>query len=531
MYERAEARRGLPRARRSRWAAGLVALAATAAVAGCGGDGSSDSKGGTTAADATATAPDVVRIAQASAVRTLDLTRNTENPPMAIMHLIGGTLMQLNAAGDAVSPGLAESVDVEDDGLRYVFHLREGLRFSDGSPLTSKDVKATFDAQQRDRANVNAADFGGWKSTSAPDPQTVVIALDKPKPTLETLLAAPWHAVLPASAVGDRTFFSKPISAGPYKIESYTPSGRAIVLGANESYYGEQPSVPRLFFNSVEDENTRILQLRGGQVDIVNELEPAAIKQLEGGGDTTAKVELLAGMYYVWMNNRRGPLSELNVRKAINLALDREQINQVVWGGQNPGIGALLPPGVDGHEENIPIERDVDAAKELLRGTACENGCELEVQARNGRPIDQKCSLILKENLSEIGIDVTVRPVDNAVASERSLGGEFEMEVEWLGLPIPDTSTFLQYAVISDGGIEALFSGYKSREMDAAAADVATTTGAEREEALAKVNEIFARDLPYVPINAWANVLGWRKDVTPFVTYNSGGFFDVAPRS
>src|SRR5205823_2675529 len=135
------------------------------------------------------------------------------------------------ATSTGVVPGLATKTAVSSDGKKYTFTLRPNLRFSDGTPLTSKDVKATFDAQRKDKANTNAADFAAWTSVAAPAPNKVVIALNAPQPSLPALLAAPWHAVYPASGLAKGgPFFNKPVSASPYMVESFSSGASTVNL-------------------------------------------------------------------------------------------------------------------------------------------------------------------------------------------------------------------------------------------------------------------------------------------------------------
>jgi ABC-type transport system substrate-binding protein len=495
----------------------VIALSLLSLMTACGAEGTS---GGNSS-------PDVLRVATATPIKTLNLARTTEFPPMAISSLFGGTLTVLDSSSEPVG-GLAETFGVSPDGLVYTFSLRSKLKFSDGSDLRADHVVATFESLMADQANVNASDFATWRSVEAPDDLTVVIELSAPTPALPVLLSAPWNAIYPSNALDEaNSFFEQPVSAGPYRVTEIAPGGQRVTLDLNEYYYGEEPSIGQVEFTTVPDENTRILQLKGDQVDIATELDPASISQFAGNNQAVGEVIPLAGMYYIWMSNRDGPLAEVDVRRAIGAAVDRDQINEVVWAGLNEPVGALLPPGVEGHEENVPTERDLDLAKELLEGTACKSGCELGMIVRNGRPIDAKSALVIKENLADIGIEVTIEPLENGVASEREASGDFDMEVEWLGLPVPDTSTYLKYAVISDGGIEALFSGYSSVEMDAAAKALATATGDQRGQLLDEINQLFAEDLPYVPLQPWALVVGVRQEIRDSVDFTFAGYVQV----
>jgi peptide/nickel transport system substrate-binding protein len=482
---------------------------------------------GVARADRSAGPPQVVRVGWPERVKTLDLARTTDILPMMVVHLIGGTLMNFNATSTGVVPGLAAKTSVSSGGKKYTFTLRPHLRFSDGTPLTAKDVRATFDAQRKDKANSNAADFAQWTSVSAPAANKVVITLKGPQPSLPSLLAAPWHAVFPASAVAKgASFWNKPVSAGPFRVQSLSGGGATVNLAANPYYWGPKPAIPKFVFSDVEDENTRIIQLKAKQIDVAGELSPSSIPQLSGGG-VSGEVVRQFGAYYIWMSNRKQPLSDVNVRKAISYAVDRDQINKLVWSGKNKPLGGLFPSTMSEHVNNIPIKQDIAKAKSLLVGTQCASGCTVKIMVRNGRPVDQKNAVIIQQNLKLIGIDVQIENVDNSVASQREASGDFDMEGEWLGLPLDIPDTYMNYAVLSNGGINALFSGYHSAAMDAAVNKAKASSGAARAAAIAEVNRLFARDLPYVPLNDAATVLGWNASVKPYMKYGPNGLFDV----
>ena len=482
---------------------------------------------GNGAVAAESAAPSVLRVGWPEAAKTLDLARTTDILPIMIGHLIGGTLTNFNETANGTVPGLAAKTEVSDDGTAYTFTLRPNLRFSDGSPLTSADVKATFDAGRADKANSNAADYAAWTSVTAPTPDTVVVTLSTPQPGLPSLLAAPWHMILPAdAATKGAAFFNAPVTAGPYMVESIANGGANVTLVANPNYYGSKPSIAKFVFNKVDDQNTRIVQLKSHQIDVAGELDPSTLSQLTGDS-VTGEVVRSFGAYYLWVNDRKQPLSDVNVRKAISYAINRDQINKIVWGGQNKPLGGLFPSTMKEHVQNIPVAQDIAKAKELLKGTQCESGCTIKIMVRNGRPIDQKNAVIMQQNLQEVGITLQIESVDNSVASEREMSGDFDTEGEWLGLPLDNPDVYLNYAVLSTGGIHALFSGYASAEMDAAVEKVKSSIGAARDAAIAQVNEIFARDLPYVPLNDYATVIGWNTAVKRYVSFGANGLFDV----
>src|SRR5262249_54305747 len=161
-------------------------------------------------------------------------------------------------------------------------------------------------------------------------------------------------------------------------VESYASDGTQTVLSVNPDYWGAKPVVPQVQFTDIEDENTRILQLKAHQIDVAGELSPSSIPQLTGGG-VTATVNRVFGEYYIWTNDRKQPLSDLRVREAISDAVDRNQLNKIVWAGKNVPNGGLFASTMKEHVNVIPLKPNIAKAKALLQGTACAKGCSIQI--------------------------------------------------------------------------------------------------------------------------------------------------------
>jgi ABC-type transport system substrate-binding protein len=475
-------------------------------------------------------APGSVRIAWPEAVATLDPDRTTDILPVDILHLIGGTLTALDAQATGATPGLAKTWNVTPDGLRWTFVLRSGLRFSDGTPLTASDVKATFERQMTDKSDPNLADFSEWKQINVVSPTELTIQMAKPEPSLPLLLASPGHSIFPATSSGQgEAFFRDPVSDGPYKLKSITPGGTAETLVANRDYYGAQPAVRTVVFSYVPNDNTRVIELRAHQIDVAGELSPTDLPQITSS-NLVARVARQFGAYQIWISDRKSPLSNVNVRKAISDAIDRSQIDSIVWHGADPPLGGLFPDTMSQYVNNIPTAYNPSLAKKLLKGTPCARGCTIPMLVRTGYPIEDQTATIIQQDVQPIGINIEIQSVDNAVQSQDLSNANFQMALNWFGLSVADPITYLNYAVLSSGGINALFSGWNSPQANAAVERAATTSGSTEAAAISDINRIFARDLPYIPLVDYATVIGLSKSAAPFVTLGADSMFNIASK-
>lgn len=520
-------------------AGGTTNAPSAAASNGTSGGGSSSAPAGAssrssapagTSGGTTSSAPDSITVAWTEAVATMNPYRSADNTTVWAVTLYGGQLEQTDAEG-ALSPGLAESYKASDDGLTYTFTLRKDLKFSDGSPLTSKDVVATFKYEMTDKANVRAGDVAAWKDVTAPDADTVVITLTSPQPSLPGVLSRPQHSIFPAGSLDDPdTFFQKPISAGQYAVETYASNGDTLVLKRNDNFYGAKPAIETFTYKRVPDVSTRIIDLKSGSIDVALDLPASAVAQADTATTVSQAVKVY-GNQWIWMNNRTGPLSDVNVRKAINYAVDRDQINKLAFAGKSTPVGSLWPVTMPAYKlsgNTIPMNVDLDKAKALLKGTACENGCNLKIQVRQGVPIDQSSALVIKQNLAKIGITVDIVAVDTTTATANESAGTFEMEThKFTGYAQPDS--YLTLCCLSTGGIHSVFSGWTSPEADAAVEKVLSTSGDARDEALKAIDQAFAKDLPYIPLVNYVVFAGVSKKVVDWFTILPSFSLSVKP--
>jgi ABC-type transport system substrate-binding protein len=480
-------------------------------------------------AHSTSAAPKVVKIAWPEEATTLDPDRASAALPLDVLALLGGTLTNLSANGKSVGPGLASSWAVSSNGLTWTFTLRSGLRFSNGEPLTASDVKATYDRQRTDKVDLNIADFASWKDVVAKSPTEVVIELNKPQPSLPLVLAGAYHSIFPAASVAKEAFYKDPISDGPFKLQSMSAGGTKEIMVANSDYYGAQPAIPTVEFLYVPNDNTRVIELRANQIQAAGELAPSDLKQLKSD-DLVDRDAKEYGSYMIWISDRKSPLSNVNVRKAISDAIDRAQINDIIWNGGNPPIGSLFPSTMSEYLSDIPTTYNVAAAKKLLKGTPCANGCTIPMLADSSDPVQGDIATIVAQDVAPTGITIQIDSVDSSVQNNDEADYNFQMTVGAVALGVPDPISWLDLTALYSGGIESLFSGWNNPTVNALVAKAASTSGATEMADIARIDGIFAQDLPYIPLVDYTTSLGLTKQVAPYVTLGASNVFAIASK-
>ncbi|MER8760275.1 ABC transporter substrate-binding protein [Mesorhizobium sp. M0976] len=424
----------------------------------------------------------------------LDPGQNPWRQQQAIMHLAAGTLTNQESDGKRVTMGLAASVEPADK--KFIVKLKPGLKFSDGSALTATDVVASFKYYMNDKTNGYGYTFAPIDKVIATDDLTVAFELKQPYPSLPFILALPSSEIISSDfleAKDPKDIYNgdHPLpTAGPFQVESFGQD--EITLQRNPYYAGVQPSTKTIVFKKITDAAARLAQLQGGEIDWADDISPKLIAQLSPPVEARS-AQAVNGLSILSLNNRDSSvLSDVRIRKAVAAAIDRKQINEVVYAGLSQPALSLWASGSRNSHPFLSANADVERAKELLAGTKCENGCKLKLIGSGG-----DTEIVVQQNLKAIGLEVEIVSAEAATINDWLTQGNFDL---WAGgsfdvADFPDG--YLAWTIGQAN--EALYSGYKSPEMARLIEQVNITTGSERDAAVADLNALFEKDLPLVP--------------------------------
>lgn len=486
--------------------AGLAIVSAAALVlSGCAGGGGSSTSGGSVGPaqgeqwDGSAIPSAVISLPAPN--QSFDPTATvsaTDRVASALMN----TSLFLTLPDGTVEPGLAESVEFNDDLTTARVTLREA-NFSDGSPITADDVAATFTRHLGVEGSTIASTTDRIASVTALDESTVEFIFPAPYPSFEGQAGV--LAVYPAAAMADAdAYFANPtVTSGQYTIAEGWGSNR-LELEANPEYWDGAPAIDHVTFTIIEDANSAISQLQSGQVDFAGDLAPNFITQIQDSGGIEVLMSDVYGFYDLRLQNLHGPFSDENVRKAVNAALDRDQIVASIWGENNAPQSGFWPLGMEGHDSSKSTAQDLDAAKEFLVGTECEEGCSVQMMySDQDFPFSGQLALMVQAQLAEIGIEVELEKLDASTMIDRLFAADFDMVPGAMASTgnIPDP--LLANALNGKGFLKSEFTGYDSAEMNELIAIVNRDGGEERAQAIADIEELFTTDQPYVTLAPW----------------------------
>jgi peptide/nickel transport system substrate-binding protein len=285
-----------------------------------------------------------------------------------------------------LKPQIASSVDVSGDGLEYRFHLRKDVKFHNGQPLTSSDVKYSFERILDPEVKSTRRPYfaGTFESATAIDDHTVVVRLKSPDVVFMNKVAA-FVAIVPkqyTESLAPGEFARKPIGAGPYKLLAHN-IGQSVELERFDDYYGVKPGVKRLIFKFVPEAANRVNAMLVGEVDMADGISPSDVARLK----TTAGIDVIPVPTGSPLNVRLytktpgSPLHDRRVRLALNYAIDVNAIiDNVMHGIGKPlttYISSYYPIGAS--TDIKPYGYDPKKAKQLLKEAGYPNGFDTEL--------------------------------------------------------------------------------------------------------------------------------------------------------
>lgn len=429
-------------------------------------------------------------------------------------------------------PHLATSFAVSDDQMSWTFKLRDGVRFHDGSDLDSEDVKFSIErATPGLEPNPDGAAFGfinaAIESVEAPDPQTVVIHTKFPWSPLLADVVGFINYILPADFGGktEEEFFAHPVGTGPFMFDRWD-KGVELHLVKNPDYWKEgQPYLDSVTWRLVGDDNTRILQLQGGQAHINQEVPYAALEDLAAAEETEATVFPAETTQYLLLNVTQPPLDDPHVRRAIAYAVDRQAIIDAVLLGNGQVANSFMSPQLRFYDPESPgIQLDLDKAREELAMSSVPDGFDLEILTTSDYTLYLDIATILQAQLAEIGVNVTLRPIEFTNLYGTISSGDFQAAMEgWTSdIPDPDEQVSFMADFVS---AQSYSTNWDDEEVRAWVSQAQQEfDDATRAELYANIQRKANEDVPYVNLFYQGLPYAWSSAVNGFQVYATGAY-------
>jgi peptide/nickel transport system substrate-binding protein len=332
---------------------------------------------------------------------------------------------------DNLVGAVADRWSIGNGGKTYTFHIRPGIRFSNGQPVTPEDIKYSLDNFANPKLDAYAILAAGYKSTTIVDASTVRVNLTQPTPGLLYNMSIVPAFIVPAklAKAQGKSFWNHPIGTGPFKLTAWS-RGSSMTFAKNPYYW--QKGLPRLdkvVYQFVPDDNTRILNLQSHQVQEIDGVPFAQIKSLQSQQGIVIQKTAVPQWIQLWMNHKRAPFKDLRVRQAMEYALDRNAINQQIYAGLGEIPNSILPHlKYDAPASKVaPYPFDLNKAKQLMSKSAFPNGFQATLEYPSGSPTYDRLALVLQSEWAPLGIKLTLRTADQATISKHWTGGAYDI--------------------------------------------------------------------------------------------------------
>lgn len=451
---------------------------------------------------------------------TLDPLGNNVTVKRMIEGSIFDTLLEFNENMEP-SPCLAESWEQIDE-LTWKFNLRKDVKFHNGDPLTSKDVKFSFLRVGNGTLGNDAATQFDPNGYETPDDYTFILKTLEPWAFTEAQVCSEALSIVPEKVVtemGDDAFGRAPVGSGAYKFVSWT-AGDNITVERNDEYWRDKSILKTIKFRIITEAASRTIDLESGGVDITLGLPTTDADRIEENPDTQLIVSTGATDRYIAFNCQKNVFKDKRVRQALNYATDKESIRVVCYGeNTSETMDSVVPSTLPGHISSLKqYDYDIEKAKELLKEAGMENGFEVEFMYL-ANSTNNMLAELLQQMWSQVGVTLVLNPTESGALTTSLNKGEQELCCAGTSYSLFEAGAGL-YNMFHT---ERMYSGsarsnLSSPEVDKVLDEINITSDAEkRAELVGQAQELIHEESPFIYIAFTKNIIGAGSKVRGFV--------------
>ncbi len=491
----------------------------------------------------------IVRTAIKSDIQTIDMHKTSNNYMVPLNVFDRLVEVEVKDGKSEIVPSLAKSWDISEDGKTYILHLMEGVKFHNGEDFKADDVVYSLNRIVTVQGAVNsgfvsqiegfdeltngvATELSGVKAI---DDYTIEIKLKEPYAGFMASLAAAPVSILDektTTMAGDK-FGIEPeftVGTGPFKLKEWKLN-EGIELVKNENYWKEAPKIDGVEIKVVPDTETQNIMYRNGELDILDldymvDYIPTYKQEFKDNLVSVPRV----GITYFTFNENIEPLNNVNIRKALSMAIDRQAIVDSMYNGTASIENGIFPKGLIGHNENIEaIEYNTEKAKEILAAEGYPNGFDMEIAIDSASSDTTKSVLeIISEQLSEIGVNASLKTYDESTWLATRKAGELGSFMSIWTADYNDPDNFIYTFFGTDENTKLRSLNYKDKEViDRVAKARAIINEDERiKEYQALEKKIISEDRAWLPMYAKEHYFALGKNISNF-TPNWAGISDM----
>ncbi|ETT63792.1 dipeptide ABC transporter substrate-binding protein [Paenibacillus sp. FSL R7-277] len=514
---------------------GTLAVLFVSLLAGCSGSANpADSSNGAQASTAPAATESASTAEPATggtfvygrpaSVTSFDLHNQiTSNNAFAIDKVFE-SLVAFDSKGE-ITDQLAASHTISEDGLTYTFVLRDGLKFSNGTPVTAED--AVFSLQRHLKVGGPLAISAKVDTVKAQDEKTLVITLKEPYTPFISELSNFSNGIIPNNfgGVTEEEFFKKPVGTGPFVIETWDPAGD-VTFTKNTNYWKEgQPYIDKLVYKLIQDDSQAINQLKAGAVNAVEALSLQNAGEIKDGADTTVVTNGSWVTEQLFFNTLDKHFSDVHVRRALALALDRDGLTKALTFGYAQTATSLLPSTIpyNANDKINALSFDPAAAKAELAKSAFPDGFSTKLLVASGNSTRAQEAQIIQAAGQAIGIKIEIESVELATFRERFFAYDFAAMLNSGQADSPEANSILAFQTDPEGFSKSYWTHYTNEKVTKLLYEGQKTADGEgRATIYTELLQTLADEVPYIPLYYPDILIGARSSVDGLVVLPNG---------
>jgi peptide/nickel transport system substrate-binding protein len=436
-------------------------VAVLAVLAGCGSSSPSSNTSATGNSGKPVRGGNLV-FANPQDAQSMDESTVFDNNSIWILEQITQPLYTVTPNGKTEMPWLATSYTEAPNKLSYTFTLRQGVKFSNGQPLTSADVKFSLEQTMAASAGWGYIDTA-IKSVDAPSPDTVVINLKYVWAPLLADLSLFANGIVPNNYGGKTAaqFYQAPVGTGPFMWD-YWHKGQALKLVRNPYYWQKGlPYLDSVTWTDVPSDNTRELQIKGGQAQIDQFPSWSTVGQLKSTSGVDMNLFNSTETNYLAFNESVKPFQDVHVRTAISEAINRSSLIQAVLFGNGKPANSLFPPQVPYYDPGSPgYQFNLTSAKQQMAESSVPHGFTTTILIPAGNQDYATIATILQAELKPLHITVNVQTLDPNTANANFQNEKYDMSLTLWTMDIADPDELATFGLNPKSGAKSFFTNY-----------------------------------------------------------------------
>jgi peptide/nickel transport system substrate-binding protein len=458
---------------------------------------------------------------------TFDPIATTQNTDFWALSNVFDVLVRVDRSGTKLEPGLAESWTESPDGLTYRFTVR-AAKFSDGSPITATDAAFTLLRLRDDKASLWADGYRPIATAVAADDTTLVVTLTTPSAPFLASLAMPGASILSKAAfeaMGEEAYAEHPVASGAFTVKEWRRGDRVILEKNPDFWQADRVHLAGVEWISVPDDNTRMLEVQGGELDAALFVPFSRVAELRKDANLDVHLDPSTREDQLLINNEHGVLARKEVRQALDLAIDEQAIVDAVTFGLGEVADSYIPKATLYHYTgNVRRPHDPEGAKAILAQAGASN-LTLNYVVDAGNDVQKQIAVLIQQQLAQAGVTAVLQEVDSSQYWDTLVNGKYDVANAYWTDDIPDPDPRTTFALGHDSNNNFL-TGYRNDAVRDLVASARVEPDSARRAALyADLQKAVAEDVPWVGLYYSPFVNVSRKTVQNFYQNPLGRFF------